>query len=881
MTKNPNKQQNALKSNNIGVEYAAVMREFSRIISSSLDRQEVLRQSLQQLSRVLVFDSASIYLLPRNGQNEFVAGIGFEDEDITSRAAESLLQESGIVQKIVQKQEPIICPDVRNLSEWVWVPGAEHVRSFVGIPLIVHGYSIGTLMLDSQEENHFQAADLEIVQSLAQQIAISIENAWLYEDVQRQLRLSQTLQKVGALLTTRLRLQEVYERIFDLLAQVVDYDSVSLQLLKPDGKTLEMAAGRGFDDLEAAENFVAGISKHSLNKFSNKQKWQVISNTSTNPLWQPLPASLRPIRSWIGAVLMIQNRLIGILNVDSHTPDAYREEMGETVLAFANQAAVAIENARLYEETRQRADEMAVLHHVAVQTAVIMDVDELLQRTTEMIAASLYPDMFGFVLFDEEKQVLIPHASYHGLTPEQRKTPVSLHESIVSYVVRSGQMWNAADVSHDPFYRNLVPKTRSQIAVPLMVKGRIFGVINAESPRLSAFSESDARFLTTLAGQVAVAIEQARLYEALQRHANELSEEVTQSTAQLQAERDRNLAILEGAGEGIFLTDREGTILYVNPAMERQSGYSREEMIDQNPRIFQSGQTSPTVFRDMWATVTDGQRWSGEIINRRKDGTLYDVALTIMPVVDDDGQVVNFISVQSDISRLKEVERLKTQFVSNVSHELRTPLTNITTYLTLLERGPEERKGRYLQVLNNETQRLTRLIQDLLDLSRLETGPIPEAIVPSDLSASLKANYDAFLAQADAKQIQFEIDVAPNLPFIGVEKNHLTQLLTNLLGNAIAYTPNGGRVTIQAGVANDMACVNVADTGVGIPKEEIPRLFDRFFRGAAAQDGATPGTGLGLAICKEILDRYGGRIEVESEVGVGSIFTVWLPLARS
>ncbi len=864
-------------------ERAEVLREFSRIVASSLDHKEVLRRSLKHLSRVLLFDSASIYLLPREGRGEFLAGIGFDDEEATTRAAENLLKESQVIQEMARTMQPIVSADVRTLDGWIWVPGAEHVRSFMSIPLVAHDVMIGALMLDNRQINSYHDTDLEMAVPLARQIAISIENAWLFEATQQQLHWAKTFQKVGALLTSRLSLTEVYENIFDLLAQVVAYDSVSIQTVQEDNQLLAMAAARGFSSREKARDFLASIEQHSLRRFPADSLWRVIPDTEKDPTWLPLPAVLGPIHSWIGALLMVKGRLIGILNVDSATPNRYNDDMGETVAAFANQAAVAIENARLYEKTRQHANELEILHQVAVQTAALVDVDELIRQTTETITGSLYPEHFGFVLLDEQAQTLVPHFSYHGAS-EIHGLSVPVDKGVVGHVAQTGAMWLVQDTENDLYYNNVVASTRSEIAVPLMVKGQIFGVINAESSREDAFSSSDARFLLTLAGQVAVAIERARLYEALQQHAHELSREVAARTAELRTERDRSLAILESAGEGIFLTDIEGNILYANPAMERQSGYTRDELLNQNPRVLQSDRTPLANFHDLWRTILKGQKWAGELVNQRKDGALYDVALMITPILDADGKIVNFVSVQSDISRLKEVERLKTKFVSNVSHELRTPLTNITTYLTLLERGPVERRERYMEALRQATQRLTRLIQDLLDLSRLETEPFPEALVSSDLSSLLLVHFESFAVQADAKHIRFKLDMPPSLPYVLVEKHHLGQLLRNLLGNALAFTLDGGEVIMTAGVEASVlqpaAWVKVADTGIGIPAEEMAHLFDRFFRGQAAQEMGIPGTGLGLAICAEILDRYGGRIEVKSEPGVGSQFKIWLPVAE-
>ncbi|MCB9422574.1 MAG: GAF domain-containing protein [Ardenticatenaceae bacterium] len=877
MVKNHNHPDRTVQD---ALERADVLREFARIISSSLDHKTILKQSLVQLSRVLHFDSASIYLLPYRSQSEFVAGIGFTDENLTSREAESLLKDSPIIQQMQGTLLPILSGDVNTLEGWVWVSGAEHVCSFMGVPLIANKEMIGALMFDSRQTNQFSQYDLEMVVPLAQQIAISIENARLFEEVQHQLFLSYTLQQVGALLTTGLSLDDVYEQLLDLLAQVVKYDSVSFQLFDDESETLELVAGRGFVDFDKMREFLAAIRRNPMDKFDGANRWQLINDTEQFDLWAPVPSHLGTIRSWIGAKLIVKNRTIGVLNVDNREPNAYTKADAETVAAFANQAAVAIENARLHDETRRRANELEILHEVALQTSALVDVDLLLSQTTQMIADRLHYDSFGLAVVDKVTGQLSIHPSYHGLTDEQRKMALHFNRGVVAHVVKTGKPRIVTDVRREADYLTIDERSLSEIAVPVLVRGEKFGAINAESHQVNAFAYYDLRFLMTLALQVGTAVERAQLYAVLQQHAEDLKLEVASRTAELQMERDRTLAILESAGEGIFLTDLDGTILYVNPAMVRQSGYMRSELLGVNPRILQSLHTPPGLFQDMWRTLKQGESWSGELVNRRKDGQMYDISMTIVPLRDADDKIVNYVSVQSDISRIKEVERLKSTFVSNVSHELRTPLTNITTYLKLMEKGREERRARYLEVLNMETRRLTRLIQDLLDLSQLEMEPYADTAVSSDLVAEANTHFNLFLAQADAKQIQYSIKLPAEPIFVNIESRHLGQLLTNLLGNAFAYTPEHGAVSLEVGLDQPfkMAYLKVTDTGTGIAQEEISRLFDRFYRGEAAQDKGIPGTGLGLAICKEITDRWGGRIDVESKLGEGSQFTAWLPL---
>ncbi|MFQ5418835.1 MAG: GAF domain-containing protein, partial [Anaerolineae bacterium] len=591
-----------------------LLHQFARNVGSTLSRREILRISLRQLKHVFVFDSGSIYLKLPADHIEFIAGIGFADTEVTARAAQNLLDKSPILAQMSHDLQPVISRDVRQLPGWIWIPGADHVRSFLAVPLISRGQMIGALMVDSRKTNYFKTRDLQIIETLAQHIAVSIENARLFEEAQQQLRLAQTLQQVGSLLTTSLGLNEVYERIFDLLAKVVSYDSVSIQLTNYEGNAVSLVAGRGFPDLEMARDIVDNMGKPALSKFSGQTAVIVIADTWNDDQWIREPAG-NHIRSWIGALLQVKGETIGVLNVDASQPNAFTDADGRLVAAFANQAAVAIANARLYEEMRLRADELTVLHRVAMATAATVDVDELLHIATKTIANSLYPETFGFVLVDEETGIMTPHPSYHGIKEELYDIIIPT-KSVTGRVVQSGKTFKSGDVSHEEIFFSAVSGTQSELAVPFKVKEKVVGVINVESSRPNAFTDNDARFLNTLAAQVALAVERAGLYRELQLHAADLAEQVAARTAELKVERDRTLEILESAGEGILMTDKDVQILYVNPALEQQCGYSRQELLGRTPSLLRAEDTPQAIIEEMQAAISAGSRWAGEFVNR-------------------------------------------------------------------------------------------------------------------------------------------------------------------------------------------------------------------------------------------------------------------------
>lgn len=625
--------------------------------------------------------------------------------------------------RMLSSTEPILVPDVDQL------PAAALLRSLaqsegyqaVGLwPLIYKGRVLAAIGCYYNRPYAWSAAEEEVLRAFALQAGIALENARLFEAKQRQLRLSQTLQQVGALLTTSLTLDEVYEQIFDLLAQVVAYDSVSIHLLDGRGG-LYLAAARGFPDLHLIQRLVRNYGTQILTTRWRDPKLLVIPDTRQSENWLDVQGA-EHIYSWIGAPLLVKGQFIGALNVDNATPNTYDEETGQTVAAFANQAAVALENARLH-------------------------------------------------------------------------------------------------------------------------------------------------------------VERARLVQSLQEQAGNLAQEVVRRTAELQAERDRTQTILDNAGEGIVFTDPEGIIQYANPAMTHLTGYAADELLHQTAATWLANEEQ---LAQMWIALQAGQTWKGELQSHRKDGALYDVTCTSTPIMGEAG-LAGFVSIYSDISRLKELERLKSKFVSNVSHELRTPLTNIKTYATLLKRGRPERHDYHLDVLDRETERLRRLVQDLLDISRLDTAAYTIVLQPTNVLTLLQNTYDSFVLEAEERQIELAPQWPAALPPALGDPGALGQVLNNLVGNALLYTPAGGRVVLSGGASchdePGWVWLRVQDNGPGITAEDMPRLFERFYRGQAAQESQAPGTGLGLSISQEIVERHKGRIEVQSRPGEGATFTVWLPAA--
>jgi PAS domain S-box-containing protein len=464
-----------------------------------------------------------------------------------------------------------------------------------------------------------------------------------------------------------------------------------------------------------------------------------------------------------------------------------------------------------------------------------------------------------------------------------------------SRAVREGQCIICQDIAAEPDPavwrdRALQRGYRSLAVVPFRQHDRIVGALTVYAAEPQGFDAEDEQLLDEIGQDISYALEaldqenrRCQAEAELNRLNAELEQRVLVRTEELARAHEHLRAILDTAGEGVVFTDLHGTIEYINPAMERLTGYQATDAIGRNPRMWKSDQTPIATYRQMWSALISGEIWQGELVNRRKDGMLYDAALTVAPLTDPEGQIVGYVGVQRDITRQKELDRMKDQFVSNVSHELRTPLGNILLHVSLLESGRADRHSTYLQTLRRETERLRKMIEDLLDLSRLDRNVRPIELAPVDLDQLLEQLVTDRLTLAEEHGLTLTFEPTPHLPLISTDTSQLMQVASNLLTNALNYTPAGGAVKVETAVrwraGKNLVTFTVVDTGPGIEPQDLPHLFERFYRGTAGRQASAPGTGLGLAISQEIVTHLGGYITVESEGGHGAAFTVWLPAA--
>jgi PAS domain S-box-containing protein len=431
-------------------------------------------------------------------------------------------------------------------------------------------------------------------------------------------------------------------------------------------------------------------------------------------------------------------------------------------------------------------------------------------------------------------------------------------------------------------------------AAPLLVKVPII--------MLTGLDDRDSRLTGLQAGAddfIAKPVDWTEL-RARVRTITGLSQHRRLRTLELQAERDRTRSILEALGEAVVVTDLDGIIEYVNPATVHLTGYSSQEAIGQRWSLWQRDQDTDDLYARIRETIHGGETWRSEVVNQRKDGTLYDAILTVAPLFypQRTGSPSGFVSVQQDITPLKEAERLKDRFVSNVSHELSTPLSVLTLLAenlnTLYERLDDTRRRKMVRDIQKHTQILNDLIDDVLEISRLDSKRISRERRQVNLAGLVRDEIERQLPLAHERNQDCRAVGGRRLMVCG-DKTQLQRVIRNLVNNAIKYTPDGGQITCEytaytprvedptwpgsRDLPNERwAALRVSDTGIGIAHTDIPHLFERFYR--VKTQSNVRGTGLGLAIARELIELHAGHISVASTPGHGSVFAVYLPLSE-
>lgn len=487
-----------------------------------------------------------------------------------------------------------------------------------------------------------------------------------------------------------------------------------------------------------------------------------------------------------------------------------------------------------------------LLHQIAVNASQVLGVAQCL-----------------VALLDEQSNQVVPRAASGLPTESLSGERFRLGSEVATMVVRTGRPILIADVRADARFSQTddLPVV-SVMSAPLLTDNRPVGALTATSRKRGAFEEQDLNLLAAFADQAAIAVKNAALYQ------------------RLTAEKRRTEAIIQGLGDGVIVTDAQYGLALLNPVAATVLGLSRTPLTGAPVSDFIESADLMELLRS--AVESDPKPVVREIAlsgPRSDQKRVFHVLATT--VNDEAGAVRNIVAVLRDITSRKEVEEMKSNFLSVVSHELKTPLHSIKGFVDIILMGKagqiSDTQRDFLSIVKTQTTQLQNQINDLLEFSRLEAGQIKLRIENVNIAEVTTAVVDKLRLQAQDGLVDLHLAIASDLPTIQADRGRVEQVLTNLVDNAIKFTPSGGKITVSGEDQGMVIMVAVSDTGIGIPTEALERVFDRFYQVDGSPTRSYRGTGLGLTICRHIVEQHGGSIWVESEAGKGAVFRFTLP----
>lgn len=763
---------------------------------------------------------------------------------------------------------------------------------------------------------------------------------------------AETMYAVLQALSTNLNLSEVIETILIELEKVVPYDSCSVQQIQ--GNYFVIVGGRGFANMPEllGLRFDPSGRDDPGNEVVRTRSPYIVEDVSARYAhFRNRVHGKGQIHGWMGVPLLFENRLIGMLTLDNFEPGFYTERHARLAMAFAAQAATAIENARRFEETRQAKETAEVLRAANVALTQNLNLEMIFDTLLEYLCQLIPYDCVSIFLI-EDGGVLAARAVEGYERWIDPSIPLSVRFEYtdiphINAVVTGQESLIIPDVNKFSGWVKVpsAAHVRNWLAVPLVANGKTIGLYSLDKTVPSFFTETHQRMAETLAGQAAIAIQNALLFES-ELTAREQAEKQTRqltalnrvaqaATSLLDLDTILSLAaremveLLNARSTGVALLNEEKTAVKV---MAYASKTDEPSPIGLVIPLAGNIATQNVIKTRQSIVISDAQNTplqdeaTRQVMRDRNTHCLMIIPLlargevigSIGPDTDDPGRVFTpeevrlaetiasqmagaienarlFNQAQEALAIAEAANVAKSSFLSNISHELRTPLTSIIGFTKMTLKDLEERvfpnvvteerkvqrsitqASENLGIIVAEGERLTSLINNLLDLAKIEAGKVEWKSEPLHVEEVVERATMATASLVEQKGLTLTKVIEPGLPVVNGDRDRLIQVMINLISNAVKFTPIG-KVICRAYREEDYLIVSVIDSGIGIAPEDQPKVFEKFKQVGDTLTDKPQGTGLGLPICKEIVEHHGGQLWLESEVGKGSTFLFSLPL---
>jgi PAS domain S-box-containing protein len=906
---------NLFEASSIRTRELETLFEATQATSASLNLDEVIKNATMQMIPALMVDACTILLLDDVENLLEVRG----DMQVVPEAAGALsagrmfsLSDFPRRAEAMQNRQSVALyaemPDLDSAEKQQFIERGVAARLL--LPMIARDQPIGLIIVEYHGAGRqFDNNAIRLARALTTQTSIAIDNARLQTETTNKLNELFVINEMSTALASSIEPAQIYKVLRTQLPLLVDAEVMLLAVYDPENDLISFPVA--LLNNESVEIPTQSPGDDEISYVIKRRMPLLLAGDDVDEVLHifGIKTLITKARSLIGVPLLTGDAIMGALALaDTHSTRAYGLDDQRVLSTVAAQVAVSIQNSRLFErnrlftaelearvterteELRSERDRLNTLYNITTGLTASLDMDQVLTQALEMMSAAVGAETGAIMGIDSISTNLIYKAVYDTAGREiDQRLNFAQNEGLIGWVIQSQQSIIVGDVQQDARWlrrTDLDDTVNSAIVALLEANEDILGVVTLYSARMNAFNEGHLRLVTAAAGQIAAAMNNADLYGLIREQAERLGAMVRRE----QVDSTKNAAIVESIADGIMVADKDGAITQFNNAAERILGLNRRELIGHSIAELaglytRTGGESWLERLEAWMSDPVSHR-PGDVLQEQlelPDGKIVSVLLSPVNMGD---QFLGTVSVFRDITREIEVDRMKSEFVATVSHELRTPMTSIKGYADLLLLGAAgqitEQQQRFLGTIKTNADRLSLLVNELLDISRVDRGVVKLNLQPTNVLEIIDVNLNHIRGRInnERKQLTVKTDVPDTLPLINADFDKLVQIVNNLLDNAFNYTYAGGTVTIGAAAEDGgrSVVIRVTDTGVGISKENQGRVFERFFRGEEHQlVMETSGTGLGLSIVKEYVNMHNGTIWLESEPGKGTTFYVRLP----
>lgn len=682
----------------------------------------------------------------------------------------------------------------------------------------------------------------------------------------RSRTLLELLYHVSRELATALDLPTVLQRVMFEALQNVGGEHGSIVVLDDAGQAVDSTIVYGKQFQEDTTKQLQDTVEHGLAGWVvRNRKPALIADTSQDERWlqRPMDADEKTGKSALCVPLLARERLVGVLTLVHSQANAFGTEHLELMQAIADQAGIAVLNARLYTESQRQARVMSALADSAAAINTSLRLDEVLQHTLNQSMQALQVETVALALTDPASGDLVFRAAAGNNAGNILDRRIPQEKGLAGLVVKDGQGVVVPDVSIDQRFNNEDKfggiETRAVIVVPINSQGEVIGVLEAINPVSGSFDPDALLVMNGIGNLAGTNIQNAQLFE------------------KLEVAHQRYRELFETSIDPIILTDWEGDILEANRKAASVSLYRDDELRSMN--INQVHEVDWNETGKHFEHLDGRQPCIYQSRLHKKDGHIVHVQVSVRSVKFEDADVLQW--TLHDISESKALDDLRSDLISMVYHDLRSPLANIISSLDILgglvDTKDNQTVQTVLKIALNSSTRIERLLSSLLDINRLESGQ--EMVDQGSVHLNEVVNEAIKEVQpvADSRSQDVSSQVPNKLPPLWADNDMILRMLLNLLENAIKFTPNDGKIVVGANEQDGWVTVSIEDDGPGIPILDRERIFKIFTR---IRDANKPGgLGIGLAFCKIAVEGHGGKIWVESQNNVGTTFFFTLPVA--